>query len=197
MARRLIEYRYQSKLASSPLLTQSVTTAVCTASFDSKKGVHARDRSPFTRFPAVTPQDSCSGRTTRRMPCARLQTNDAVQVLFATGDVMAQQGVEKVGLDKHNLARSGRMAAYGGGKSISIILSNMPSSLLSILSQNYTDVFSSSSRLWPRSNKMVQFPRFARQSLLQERYHCCTRSRRSIRLRPDQHGRLPLVNGVL
>ncbi|KAF2798403.1 hypothetical protein K505DRAFT_321860 [Melanomma pulvis-pyrius CBS 109.77] len=53
---------YQAKLASAPLLTQSVTTAV----------------------------------------------------LFATGDVMAQQGVEKVGLEKHNLARTGRMAAYGG-----------------------------------------------------------------------------------
>ncbi|ORY16604.1 hypothetical protein BCR34DRAFT_96478 [Clohesyomyces aquaticus] len=35
-------------------------------------------------------------------------------VLFATGDVMAQQGVEKVGLDKHNLARTARMAGYGG-----------------------------------------------------------------------------------
>lgn len=31
---------------------------------------------------------------------------------------MAQQGVEKVGVDKHNLARTGRMALYGGGKSI-------------------------------------------------------------------------------
>ena len=27
---------------------------------------------------------------------------------------MAQQGVEKVGVDKHNLARTGRMALYGG-----------------------------------------------------------------------------------
>ncbi|KAL8884397.1 MAG: hypothetical protein Q9205_007415 [Flavoplaca limonia] len=53
---------YQMKLASRPLLTQSVTTAV----------------------------------------------------LFATGDVMAQQGVERVGLDKHNFARTGRMALYGG-----------------------------------------------------------------------------------
>ena len=36
------------------------------------------------------------------------------QVLFATGDTMAQQGVERRGLDKHDLARTGRMAAYGG-----------------------------------------------------------------------------------
>ncbi|KAF2729414.1 hypothetical protein EJ04DRAFT_515964 [Polyplosphaeria fusca] len=35
-------------------------------------------------------------------------------VLFATGDVMAQQGVEQVGLNKHNYARTGRMALYGG-----------------------------------------------------------------------------------
>ncbi|KAK8196051.1 Protein required for ethanol metabolism [Zalaria obscura] len=35
-------------------------------------------------------------------------------VLFATGDVMAQQGVEGRGLKQHDLARTGRMAFYGG-----------------------------------------------------------------------------------
>jgi len=35
-------------------------------------------------------------------------------VLFGTGDVMAQQLVEKVGVDKHNFARTGRMVGYGG-----------------------------------------------------------------------------------
>lgn len=30
---------------------------------------------------------------------------------------MAQQAVERVGFDKHNLARTGRMALYGGGTS--------------------------------------------------------------------------------
>ncbi|OAL47284.1 hypothetical protein IQ07DRAFT_590138 [Pyrenochaeta sp. DS3sAY3a] len=35
-------------------------------------------------------------------------------VLFATGDVMAQQGVEGRGVEKHDLMRTGRMAAYGG-----------------------------------------------------------------------------------
>ena len=35
-------------------------------------------------------------------------------VLFATGDTMAQQLVEKKGFDKHELARTGRMALYGG-----------------------------------------------------------------------------------
>lgn len=36
-------------------------------------------------------------------------------VLFATGDTMAQQLVEKKGLEKHDLARTSRMAFYGGG----------------------------------------------------------------------------------
>ncbi|KAH9893005.1 hypothetical protein F4778DRAFT_304468 [Xylariomycetidae sp. FL2044] len=53
---------YQRKLASRPLLTQSVTTAV----------------------------------------------------LFAVGDVTAQQVVEKKGIEKHELARTGRMFLYGG-----------------------------------------------------------------------------------
>ncbi|KAG7005737.1 hypothetical protein G7Y79_00018g045440 [Physcia stellaris] len=35
-------------------------------------------------------------------------------VLFATGDVMCQQGVERKGLDKQDLSRTGRMALYGG-----------------------------------------------------------------------------------
>jgi protein Mpv17 len=36
-------------------------------------------------------------------------------VLFGLGDVTAQQLVEKKGLEKHDLARTGRMALYGGG----------------------------------------------------------------------------------
>ncbi|KAK5171890.1 Protein required for ethanol metabolism [Saxophila tyrrhenica] len=35
-------------------------------------------------------------------------------VLFATGDTMAQQAIEKRGLKEHNLARTARMAIYGG-----------------------------------------------------------------------------------
>ena len=34
--------------------------------------------------------------------------------LFATGDTMAQQIVEKRGIQSHNMARTARMAAYGG-----------------------------------------------------------------------------------
>jgi len=36
-------------------------------------------------------------------------------VLFATGDTMAQQLVEKRGLKNHDISRTGRMALYGGG----------------------------------------------------------------------------------
>ncbi|AEO70204.1 uncharacterized protein THITE_2121301 [Thermothielavioides terrestris NRRL 8126] len=35
-------------------------------------------------------------------------------ILFAIGDVTAQQLVDKKGLEKHDLARTGRMALYGG-----------------------------------------------------------------------------------
>lgn len=35
-------------------------------------------------------------------------------VLFGIGDVVAQQLVEKKGIEKHELARTGRMALYGG-----------------------------------------------------------------------------------
>ena len=36
-------------------------------------------------------------------------------VLFATGDIMAQQAVEKKGVAKHDFPRTGRMILYGGG----------------------------------------------------------------------------------
>ena len=42
---------------------------------------------------------------------------NGAKVLFATGDTMAQQLVEKNGWKKHDVARTGRMALYGGGKS--------------------------------------------------------------------------------
>ncbi|KFY69245.1 hypothetical protein V496_00405 [Pseudogymnoascus sp. VKM F-4515 (FW-2607)] len=53
---------YRMKLATRPMLTQSVTTAI----------------------------------------------------LFATGDIMAQQAVERKGIEKHEFVRTGRMALYGG-----------------------------------------------------------------------------------
>jgi len=36
-------------------------------------------------------------------------------VLFGSGDVLAQQLVDRKGFDKHDVARTGRMALYGGG----------------------------------------------------------------------------------
>jgi protein Mpv17 len=41
-------------------------------------------------------------------------------VLFATGDTMAQQLVEKRGLKHHDMSRTGRMALYGGGEFYSV-----------------------------------------------------------------------------
>ncbi|EEP77519.1 conserved hypothetical protein [Uncinocarpus reesii 1704] len=35
-------------------------------------------------------------------------------VLFGAGDVLAQQLVDRVGIENHNYARTGRMALYGG-----------------------------------------------------------------------------------
>ncbi|KAL4919074.1 protein sym1 [Aspergillus aurantiobrunneus] len=35
-------------------------------------------------------------------------------VLFGAGDTLAQQAVDRRGLEKHDLARTGRMALYGG-----------------------------------------------------------------------------------
>jgi len=37
---------------------------------------------------------------------------------------MAQQAVERVGAEKHNFARTGRMALYGGGKLIDLLLNS-------------------------------------------------------------------------
>lgn len=41
--------------------------------------------------------------------------NSQSQVLFASGDTLAQQAVDRRGLEKHDFARTGRMALYGGG----------------------------------------------------------------------------------
>jgi hypothetical protein len=46
------------------------------------------------------------------------ETDRRPQILFSTGDVMAQQLVEKRGLDKHDPLRTARMGAYGGGTSL-------------------------------------------------------------------------------
>ena len=83
------------------MLTQSITTAV--------------SRFPRRRLAAVATQS-----THIENPLDG-QLN-AVQVLFATGDVLAQQAVERVGIERHSLARTGRMAVYGGGMAPSPML---------------------------------------------------------------------------
>jgi protein Mpv17 len=49
-------------------------------------------------------------------------------VLFGSGDVLAQQAVDRRGLEKHDFARTGRMALYGGG------MTTIPSDTLKLLS---------------------------------------------------------------
>lgn len=48
-------------------------------------------------------------------------------ILFATGDLTAQQLVEKRGLEKHEWARTGRMALYGGSEFDALLLQGKPS----------------------------------------------------------------------
>lgn len=45
-----------------------------------------------------------------------------MEILFGTGDTLAQQAVEKKGFRNHDLARTSRMAAYGGCKSATLCL---------------------------------------------------------------------------
>lgn len=40
-----------------------------------------------------------------------------IQVLFGTGDIIAQQLVERKGLDNHDMMRTARMGGYGGSTS--------------------------------------------------------------------------------
>ncbi|RKF66799.1 Protein sym1 [Golovinomyces cichoracearum] len=42
-------------------------------------------------------------------------------ILFATGDTMAQQLIEKKGFRKHDAARTGRMALYGPSSDPSLL----------------------------------------------------------------------------
>ncbi|KAJ5929843.1 hypothetical protein N7454_006793 [Penicillium verhagenii] len=43
-----------------------------------------------------------------------LTTSISSAVLFGSGDILAQQAVDRRGLEKHDFARTGRMALYGG-----------------------------------------------------------------------------------
>lgn len=76
---------------------------------------------------------------------------------------MAQQAVERVGVEKHNFARTGRMALYGGGT-----LSPLDP-LLSCPNLNLRKM--NSSRLWSCRNNVVQIPPAKNQSPQRKRYH--------------------------
>ncbi|KAI9830180.1 MAG: Plasma membrane t-SNARE, secretory vesicle fusion [Phylliscum demangeonii] len=79
--------------------------------------------------PAVTQIEQKGEQVTEDVGKANVEISGAIQkarsrnrkkwwclliVLFAVGDAMAQQGVEQVGPKKHDFARTGRMALYGG-----------------------------------------------------------------------------------
>lgn len=62
-------------------------------------------------------QETTLHRYQRKLAARPLLTQSVTTaVLFAVGDITAQQVVEKKGLEKHEFARTGRMFAYGGGK---------------------------------------------------------------------------------
>jgi len=123
--------RYQMKLATRPLLTQSVTTAV----------------------------------------------------LFATGDSLAQQLVEKRGLKKHDLARTGRMALYGGGMYLP-----SPPSWFPITNKIYSNLRTS-------SYDLVQVPPNQNCPPKQEPRDRSTRRNRSNRLCIHEPLRFPIIHG--
>ncbi|KAF2128218.1 hypothetical protein P153DRAFT_424112 [Dothidotthia symphoricarpi CBS 119687] len=77
-------------------------------------------------------------------------------VLFATGDVMAQQGVEKRGVDKHDLMRTGRMAAYGGALFLSSMAYLEGASPRQRLRDAYLPGLTKNFMVWP----WVQFTNF-------------------------------------
>ena len=94
---------------------------------------------------------------------------------------MAQQGVEKVGFDKHNFARTGRMALYGGGKSKSSHPPTPPQSTIT-----GPNASSPHSNLRPRRHNLVRLPRTPHQLPLPPEPH----HRRARPHRPDRF-RLP------
>ncbi|KAK8075231.1 hypothetical protein PG997_009894 [Apiospora hydei] len=88
-------------------------------------------------------------------------------VLFATGDITAQQLVDKKGIDGHDFARTGRMALYGGG-----------------------------TRLRPRRDNLVRLPPAQRDGARQpQRHHRGARGLRPAPLRADLHRPLPEQHG--
>lgn len=121
--------------------------------------------------------------------------------LFAVGDVAAQQLVDKKGLEKHDLARTGRMALYGGGKRpfepptsplyppSSFPLSRLPHPSILLNPPPFN------SRLRPRRSDLVQSPLAARQPAVAQRDHPRARGLRPGPLRADLHRGVPEQHG--
>lgn len=114
------------------------------------------------------------------------------QVLFATGDIMAQQIVERVGRDKHNYARTGRMALYGGGQS------HPPFPLVRALpihcsraKNNYLILSTTShSCLRPRGDNLVSIPSAKNQTPKRESHNYRPRPCRPVCVCEHAHVRL-------
>lgn len=102
---------------------------------------------------------------------------------------MAQQGVEKVGVEKHNFARTGRMALYGGGTP-TFLLVPPPSHTSPPLHRILQLTLSSHSLLRSRSNDLVRLPRPSNQLPLKTQPH-------NRRPRSDGPDRLRLYQSLL
>lgn len=82
-------------------------------------------------------------RYRRRLVAPPLLTQSiTTAVLFAIGDVTAQQLIECRGLEKHEFSRTARMLFYGGGMSP-----------LRVQQEQMSNVYPS--RIWPFSNNLV------------------------------------------
>lgn len=109
---------------------------------------------------------------------------------------MAQQAVEKVGVDKHNFARTGRMALYGGGTLFPIPSLPLPTPSPSSFPTNKLTQ-SPRSRLRPRSHNLVFPPRPPHQlPRLPQPHHRRARPDGPDRLRLHEPLLLPLVHGA-
>lgn len=111
---------------------------------------------------------------------------------------MAQQGVEKVGLEKHDFGRTARMAFYGGGKTFSSHTLLGPYAAAGGGSENQTQqlLTFSPSHLRPRRDDLVQLPvPQGRDPQPPQRHHPRARRLRPAALRADEPVRLPVHHG--
>lgn len=107
---------------------------------------------------------------------------------------MCQQAVERKGLDKQDLSRTGRMALYGGGRRLptpSHAPISPPPVRYHISIPRSSAYQSYLSRFWAWCNPVVQVPTKAHCPEVRKHNHCRPGPSRSIRLRFNQS--LPLL----